>query len=115
MSAKKKEVRAKFQRETFERDGHACIVCGRKGVKLDAHHVTDRNDMPNGGYVKENGATLCAEPDPANGHASCHEKAELFHTSHGTAWIPGLHPDELYKKIGSSKEQAVRASERLSS
>lgn len=69
---------------------------------LDAHHITDRNLMPNGGYVKENGISVCP---------SCHEKAEVFHST-GTS-VTGFSPDDLYKMIGSSYEKAVEASKRL--
>lgn len=86
-----------FRRAVFERDGHCCVICGRSGIALDAHHITDRHDMPNGGYVAENGVTLCDEP--AGG---CHLKAEG-----GEA---GFLPDELYARIGSSFEQAWAAS-----
>lgn len=116
MSAKKKEVRERFREEVFARDGRSCAICHRNEVKLDAHHIVDRSLMPNGGYVKENGITLCSEPFPQDdairpGQASCHEKAELFHQTGG--WVPGMHPDDLYKLIGSSKEKAVKASEKL--
>jgi hypothetical protein len=60
--------------------------------------------MPNGGYVKENGISLC--PD-------CHQKAEVYHST-GTA-LEGFAPDDLYKKINSSYEKAVEASNKLSS
>jgi len=72
--------------------------------ELDAHHITDRNLMPNGGYVKENGISLCS---------TCHEKAEVYHST-GTA-AEGFAPDDLYKKINSSYEKAVEASNKLSS
>jgi hypothetical protein len=71
-------------------------------LELDAHHITDRTLMPNGGYVKENGISLCP---------TCHEKAEVFHST-GTA-LEGWAPEDLYKKVGSSYELAVEASERL--
>lgn len=58
--------------------------------------------MPNGGYVVENGITLC--PD-------CHEKAEVFHNI-GTP-IDGFAPDELYALIRSSRAEALRASHKL--
>ena len=58
--------------------------------------------MPNGGYVKENGISLCP---------GCHEKAEVFHET-GTA-LPGWAPDDLYRKIGSNHASAVRAAEKL--
>ena len=106
MSAEKKRIRQEFRDEVFRRDGHKCRGCGwslfTDGLHLDAHHITDRNLMPEGGYVKENGISLC----PA-----CHEKAEVFHST-GTP-VNGWAPDDLYKMIGSSHEQAVKASERL--
>lgn len=104
---KKQLIRLRFRDSVFQRDNYTCLGCGikMKEFELDAHHITDRNEMPNGGYVKENGATLCKE--------SCHLKAELYHTSGGTEHVEGLHPDDLYAKIGSSKEKAVEASRRL--
>lgn len=104
MSNQKKLVRQKFRDTTFARDGHKCRVCARKDAPLDAHHITDRNLMPNGGYVKENGISLCPE---------CHEKAEVYHST-GTA-LEGFSPDDLYTLVGSSVELARAASERLSS
>jgi predicted restriction endonuclease len=87
----KKAVRAAFRESVFTRDGHRCRMCGASGVPLDAHHITNRNEMPDGGYVKENGISLCAE---------CHRLAEqLWET--GTA-AEGYSPDDLYRKIGSS-------------
>ena len=72
--SQKKLIRQRFREAVFSRDDHRCRTCGwavfTDEVDLDAHHITDRNDMPNGGYVKENGISLC----PA-----CHEKAEEFH------------------------------------
>ena len=52
MSQKKKQIRDNFRNEVFSRDKNCCLKCGEKAV--DAHHITDRNEMPNGGYVKEN-------------------------------------------------------------
>lgn len=103
----KKEVREKFRNDVFSRDKNTCKVCGEtKPVEeLDAHHITDRSEMPNGGYVKENGITVCKE--------DCHFKVELFHIMEGKEWTEGFHPNDLYKMIGSSKELAIRKSEQL--
>jgi len=60
--------------------------------------------MPNGGYVKENGITVCP---------TCHLECEQFHMSDGKDWADGKHPDDLYRMIGSCKTKAVKASERL--
>jgi len=107
MSAGKKAIREAFRTATFKRDGHKCRKCGvpDSKVKLDAHHITNREAMPNGGYVAENAVSLC---DIENG---CHFKAEEFYRT-GVA-VPGYSPEELYRLIGSSYEKAVRASEKL--
>ena len=106
MSTEKKKIRDNFRSAVFTRDGHKCRVCGwsiqNADVQLDAHHITDRNLMPAGGYVAENGISLCP---------SCHEKAEVFHST-GTA-IAGFAPEDLYKMIESSHEKAVVTAERL--
>lgn len=108
MSVEKKAVRKMFRDAVFKRDGFRCAMCSFKSDKdnaekeLDAHHVTDRKIMPNGGYVKENGISLCEE---------CHKKAEEFHST-GKAH-PGYAPDDLYLKINSSIEKAIEASEKL--
>lgn len=105
MSAKKKAVRESFRLSVFKRDGGKCKVCGAFTVRLDAHHITDRNELPNGGYVKENGITLCDQP------GGCHEKAEVFHST-GKA-IQGFHPEDLYRMIGSTREEAEAAASRM--
>ena len=106
MSADKKRIRQEFRDSVFKRDAHKCRVCGwsiqTADIQLDAHHITDRNLMPNGGYVAENGISLCP---------GCHEKAEVFHST-GTA-TSGFAPEDLYKLIGSSYDQAIAAAERL--
>jgi 5-methylcytosine-specific restriction endonuclease McrA len=98
MSRSKKQIRADFRAAVFGRDNHRCVMCGKPAV--DAHHITDRNEMPAGGYVKENGVSLCED---------CHLLAEQFHST-GTA-AEGFAPEDLYHKIGSSYEQAYDAAE----
>ena len=93
----KKQVREAFRKTVFERDKYRCRKCGSAGP-IDAHHITDRNEMSDGGYVKENGISLCAE---------CHEKAEVWHRSNKTKVEEGFHPNDLYKLIGSSYEKAI--------
>jgi predicted restriction endonuclease len=100
MSDHKKKIRAEFRKVVFERDKYRCVFCGAVNA-LDAHHITDRNEMPNGGYVKENGITLC----PLH-----HELAESWH-HYGIVDSMGFSPNDLYKKINSSYEIAFKASE----
>ena len=95
----KKKLRAACRTATFKRDNHKCAVCkcGASANQFDAHHITPRSEMPNGGYVIENLITLCY---------GCHLKAETFKKNP----LPGYSPEELYAIIGSSKELAMRKS-----
>lgn len=105
MSSEKKKIRANFRDAVFARDNYSCKVCGHEGI-LDAHHITDRNELPNGGYVEENGISLCDV---------CHIKAEIYHSSNGVEWVEGFHPEDLYALISSSLEEAIKASRKLCS
>ena len=80
--------------------------------------------MPNGGYVKENGITLCKDTRPnlkalLDGNESeyhiisCHMRCEQYHISEGNNWEDGLHPDDLYNKINSTLELAIEKSNKL--
>ena len=105
----KKQVRKNFRDSVFKRDKYRCRGCGKlfphNSIEeyLDAHHVTPREEMPNGGYVKENGISLCK--------SECHMKAEMWIKNESGE--EGFDPRTLYNKIGSSKESATRASEKL--
>jgi hypothetical protein len=105
----KKTIREAFRLACFARDGYRCVVCGCATKQLDAHHILDRHDLPGGGYVPENGITLCSGDDEDN----CHWKAERWHAT-GTAY-PGYDPASLFARIGSSLEQALAASASLPS
>jgi len=115
MGTSKKQVRAAFRRAVYERAQYRCQGPGCSVVAtattaeevLDAHHITDRNWLPNGGYVAENGIALCKAP------GGCHEKAEQYHAT-GTAY-PGYAPADLYAVIGSNLAAAEAASRRLRS
>jgi len=98
MSQIKKGIRKKFRESVLERDGNTCMKCkATPGPdNLDAHHITDRNEISNGGYVPQNGITLCKTGN------NCHLAAEKGED--------GLSPDELYELIDSSFETAHQAS-----
>jgi len=100
---RKNMVRHNFREAVFERDGHTCVFCDIT-EDLDAHHIVDRNNLPNGGYVLENGITLCPEH---------HKDAELFHMTAGKRYTNGMHPHDLYDLISSSHELAIRKSKEL--
>jgi hypothetical protein len=97
----KKQIRDAFRNAVFKRDKNQCVMCGKKG-QLDAHHIQDRSLIVNGGYVKENGITLCAGEDKDN----CHWKAEQYHAT--CVAYPGYSPEELFEKIGSSLDLALK-------
>lgn len=107
MSNKKNNIRENFRNSVFKRDKYTCKICKTKRDEkdLDAHHITDRSEIINGGYVKENGITVCK--------IDCHIKVELFHISNGEKWNTGLHPDDLYRLINSNKELAIKMSSEL--
>ena len=100
--AQLKRWRNAFREGVFARDGHRCVCCGRPAV--DAHHITDRHDLPNDGYAIENGISLCAWH---------HRLAEVYNMASGMYWIRGYHPYDLYARIGSSRVLALEASARL--
>jgi 5-methylcytosine-specific restriction endonuclease McrA len=108
MSAKKKLARQKFRDEVLKRDRSLCAIC-KTPDNVEIHHITDRTQIPGGGYVRENGITLCKE------HL---EQAELYlHSESGEmeedAELGALVPKKLYLKIGSNYDKALKASQRL--
>ncbi len=103
MSTKKKMVRQKFRDSVLKRDRNKCVFC-KQTENIDVHHITDRTLMPYGGYVRENGISLCPEH---------YKMAEMYHQSDGETCAEGFHPTQLYRKVGSSYEKALEASRRL--
>jgi len=105
MSELKKQIRKNFKQICLVRDKFKCAVCGFKPSnldKLDCHHIVNPKEMPNGGYVKENGIILCDD---------CHVKAEEFHST-GIPY-PGYSVEDLFKIIKSSQQLAFIKSEQL--
>ncbi len=108
MSTQKKLIRKNFRDVCHKRDGFKCVMCPFKSSidkaeeELNVHHITNPKKMPSGGYVKENGISLCTD---------CHLKAEEFHST-GIA-VPGFSINDLYAAIKSSHALALAASEKL--
>ncbi len=103
MSAKKKLARQKFRDDVLKRDRNKCVICKTED-NIEAHHITDRELMPGGGYVKENGITLC--------HAHV-ELAEVHRVDGGEGADEAMAPAKLYLKIGSNHDKALKACQRL--
>ena len=109
MSGEKEKLRGAFRVAVFERDHFRCRACGAThsalGTTIDAHHIHPREGFPNGGYVVENGITLCKD--------LCHLLAEKVLKEHKggiDGYIrPLFHQDFLYALIGSSYQLALRA------
>lgn len=119
----KQSVRANFRKEVFTRDGFKCRCCGKSGydrqndysfhqaiignkkklVPLDAHHILRREWMENGGYVKNNGISVCD---------NCHLKAEKFWDG-SYKCEDGFYPYQLFKLVNSSAKKAVEDSIKL--
>ncbi len=92
----KKERREKFRNDCLKRDKNKCCFCN-ESENLDVHHIQDRHLFKNGGYVKENGISLCK---------THHLDAELYHMTTGSKFNEGMHPDDLYLIINSSFDLA---------
>lgn len=97
MSEGKKRIRERFNYVCRRRDKFKCKICDihESAVPgLEVHHITNRNLMPNGGYVLENGITVCPE--------------------HHVVLEAGMMSEQAqYQLIGSSYEKALDASNRL--
>lgn len=61
----------------YERDNYTCQCCGKRGGKLNAHHINQFADHPELRYDVSNGITLCTE---------CHDSTEegSLHNIYGT-------------------------------
>ena len=116
---KDKELRKNFNDACLKRDKYSCVMCNFKSspemasTELDVHHIINRHEIVNNGYVKENGISLC-EP--------CHMKAEshwiVEQSKKSGKWTrtvaePGFSPLDLFEKINSSEAVARAAAEKL--
>jgi hypothetical protein len=55
----------RWAQDVKRRDNYACVICNRKGVALNSHHLNAWASFPAERYDVQNGATLCL---------SCHDK-----------------------------------------
>lgn len=97
-------ARDDFREAVFLRDNHVCVICGVRAV--DAHHIIERRLFSDGGYVLDNGASLCATHHLAaeSTELSCEEIREA-----AGILPPDLYADTRYDKWGNPfRDDGVR-------
>ncbi len=58
-----------WRKNVFERDNYTCVLCGDRGVELNADHIKSWAHYPELRYNLDNGRTLCVE---------CHKKTPNY-------------------------------------
>lgn len=53
------QPRSEFRQQVFQRDNHTCLVPSCDEDAVDAHHIMERSLWSDGGYIPENGASVC--------------------------------------------------------
>lgn len=50
----------RWAQDVKRRDNYACVICNRKGILLNSHHLNSWSDHPSQRYDVGNGVTLCS-------------------------------------------------------
>jgi hypothetical protein len=93
-------IRDEMREATFARDGGKCVFCAAPAV--DAHHIIERRLWPDGGYVLDNLASVCADC-----HLYCEQTLfspdEVREAAGITRVVlpPHFYPDVNYDKWGN--------------
>lgn len=74
ITAKNAKIRCSFKykqwrKTVFERDNYTCVLCGEKGVQLNADHIKPFAYYPKLRFKVSNGRTLCV---------ACHKKTDTY-------------------------------------
>ncbi len=77
--------RDEFRRTVFERDNNTCTVPWCTRTADDAHHIIERDYWNNGGYIPDNGASVC-------NHHHQHAERDLIPPQSFWRWIGITNP-----------------------
>ena len=66
---RKSTVYNDWRKFVFKRDNYTCVLCGRVGGKLNAHHIKPYAYFKSLGLSIDNGRTLCLD---------CHRKTDTY-------------------------------------
>jgi hypothetical protein len=93
-------AREAFNAAVFARDGCKCVMCGDPAE--DAHHILDRKLFPDGGYVADNGASVCnpCHMRCESTEIGCHELRSRIGVDRAVL-PPGFEPGRAYDKWGN--------------
>lgn len=101
MGKQQRDQRAHWREAVARRDGGRCVICGEPAEEI--HHILERKLWPCGGYVLDNGATLCPRHHLAAEQTRL--ACNLIRAAAGIRAIalpPGLPPTSCYDKWGNA-------------
>lgn len=58
-----------WREAVYKRDNYTCVLCGKRGGRLNADHILPFSQFPAYRHVLENGRTLCV---------ACHKKTDTY-------------------------------------
>lgn len=70
-----------WREEVFKRDDYTCQVCGKRGCKLQAHHLENFADNPKLRFNISNGTTMCFECHDISVENSFHKLYSMYNNT----------------------------------
>ena len=89
---------SEWKQEVKKQANYTCDICGKRGVKLNSHHLNNYKDNPNKRTDVSNGVCLCEQ---------CHKD---FHVYMGGYKVPCTKEDYIKFKEKRKSEDALVAS-----